>query len=278
MLPDDRSPIELVPLCWRQWPSGANPPESVLLILDDQPGDSRGYGAERKLLEGLPGRFRRLITQREAAPTGAQSIDLPLLKRDASLELLALQAGEDGSARVQAEEQAAHALCSEVGDLPLALVLLGARLAERPDLRLASLLQDLEARGAEARALIQAHPELGARLGVVESLLISWEPLSAPAQELALLLSVMAPAVIPWDLVEACRREDQELVEASAFWRGPGGTAHGAAAGPGCCRAVSAAPPGSGICGDTSQGDGEHSSELVLTTGQSPGRDLPRQI
>jgi tetratricopeptide (TPR) repeat protein len=27
----------------------------------------------------------------------------------------------------------------------------------------------------------------------------------------------MAAAVIPWDLVEACRREDQELVEASAF-------------------------------------------------------------
>ena len=51
----------------------------------------------------------------------------------------------------------------------------------------------------------------------MESLLISWEPLSEPAKELAILLAAMAAAVIPWDLVEACRREDQELVEGSAF-------------------------------------------------------------
>jgi tetratricopeptide (TPR) repeat protein len=212
-LPDDRSPMELLAVCWSQWPASASPPEPVLLILDDQRGDREGYGAERQLLEGLPGRFRRLITQREAAPTGAQAMDLPLLKREASLELLALQAGEDGPGRLQA----AHALCSEVGDLPLALVLLGARLAERPDLRLEQLLADLQAKGVEARALLKAHPELGARLGVVESLLISWEPLSAQAKELAVLLGMMAPALIPWDLVEACRREDQELEEGSAF-------------------------------------------------------------
>ena len=37
-LPDDKSPTELLPLCWRKWPAGANPPEPVLLILDDQRG------------------------------------------------------------------------------------------------------------------------------------------------------------------------------------------------------------------------------------------------
>jgi tetratricopeptide (TPR) repeat protein len=216
-LPEDKSPTELLPLCWSQWPASANPPEPVLLILDDQRGDKGGYEAERKLLEGLPPRFRRLITQRETAPTNAQAMGLPLLEREASLEILALQAGEGGTHRLKAEEQAADALCSEVGDLPLALVLLSARLAERPDLRLEQLLADLQAKGAAAKALQQAHPELGAMRGVVEALLISWEPLTDPAKSLLLLLSVMAPALIPWELVEACRLPELELEEGSAF-------------------------------------------------------------
>ncbi|MFN7820660.1 MAG: tetratricopeptide repeat protein [Cyanobacteriota bacterium] len=216
-LPDDKSPIELLALCWSQWPAGATPPEPVLLILDDQRGDAEGYGAERQLLAGLPPRFRRLITQREPAPTGAKAIDLTRLQREASLELLALQAGEGGPERLQTESQAADGLCEEVGDLPLALVLLGARLAERPDLRLSLLLEELRAKGAEAKALQQAHPELGAQRGVVEALLISWEPLSPAAKSLGVLLGVMAPAVIPWELVEACRLPEQELEEGSAF-------------------------------------------------------------
>ena len=216
-LPEDKSPADLLPLCWSQWPASANPPEPVLLILDDQRGDKGGYGAERKLLEGLPPRFRRLITQRQTAPTNAQAIELPLLERADSLGLLALQAGEGGTHRLKAEEQAADGLCSEVGDLPLALVLLGARLAERPDLRLDQLLADLQAKGAAAKALQQAHPELGAKLGVVEALLISWEPLTNPAKSLLLFLSVMAPALIPWELVEACRPLKLEVEEGSAF-------------------------------------------------------------
>jgi tetratricopeptide (TPR) repeat protein len=216
-LPEDKSPTDLLPLCLSQWPASANPPEPVLLILDDQRGDEGGYEAERKLLEGLPPRFRRLITQRQTAPTNAQAIDLPLLERADSLGLLALQAGEGGTHRLKAEEQAADGLCSEVGDLPLALVLLGARLAERPDLRLEQLLADLQAKGAAAKALQKAHSELGAMRGVVEALLISWEPLTDPAKSLLLLLSVMASAVIPWELVEACRLPEQELEEGSAF-------------------------------------------------------------
>jgi tetratricopeptide (TPR) repeat protein len=216
-LPEDKSPTDLLPLCWSQWPASANPSEPVLLILDDQRGDKGGYEAERKLLEGLPPRFRRLITQRETAPTNSQAMELPLLEREASLELLALQAGEDGTDRLKAEEQAADGLCSEVGDLPLALVLLGARLAERPDLRLEQLLADLQAKGAAAKVLQQTHPELGAMRGVVEALLISWEPLTDPAKSLLLLLSVMAPALIPWELVEACCLPELEVEEGSAF-------------------------------------------------------------
>jgi tetratricopeptide (TPR) repeat protein len=150
------------------------------------------------------------------------SLDLNVLERADALRLLSFHA--DGERllqdRVAAESEAADVLCQEVGDLPLALVLLGARLADQPDLTLADLLKDLRAKGAEATALMQAHPELGAKLGVVESLLISWEPLSVAAKELAVLLSIMAPAVIPWDLVEGCRFEDQKLIEGRAFGDG----------------------------------------------------------
>jgi hypothetical protein len=200
-LPDDTSPKELLPVCWSQWPAGSDPPEPVLLILDDQrgenlpddSGDTRGYAAERELFADLPPRFRRLISQREPAPTGTRSIELPLLQREASLELLALQAGEGGASQIEAEAQAADALCEEVGDLSLALVLLGARLAERPDMKLSQLLADLKAKGAEAKALQQAHPELGAQRGVVEALLISWEPLSEAAKSLGVLLGGDGP-------------------------------------------------------------------------------------
>ncbi|WP_216918224.1 tetratricopeptide repeat protein [Synechococcus sp. CCAP 1479/10] len=225
VLPEDKSPTELLPMCWSQWPAGTSPPEPVLLILDDQRGenlpeahgDQEGYAAERQLTAGLPPRFRRLISQREPAPTGAKEIEVLLLQREASLELLALQAGESGQARFQQEPQAADALCAEVGDLPLALVLLGARLAERPELRLSQLLEDLRSKGAEAKALLQAHPELGAQRGVMEALLISWEPLSEAAKSLGVLLGVMAPATIPWELVEACRLPGQAVEEGSAF-------------------------------------------------------------
>jgi hypothetical protein len=216
-LPEDKSPADLLPLCWSQWPVSANPPEPVLLILNDQRGDANFYSDERQFLAGLPPRFRRLVTQREPAPTGAKAIDLPLLQREASLELLALQAGEGGPERLEEEPQAADGLCADVGDLPLALVLLGARLAERLDLRLSQLLVELRAKGAEAKSLQQAHPELGAQRGVVEALLISWEPLSPAAKSLGVLLGVMAPAVIPWELVEACRFPEQEVEEGSAF-------------------------------------------------------------
>ena len=219
LLPEKGPPEELLAHCWQHWPTAASDPEMVLLLLDDLPGDGAGEGSARRLCQGLPPRFRRLITRREKGPASVSSIDLEVLQRPDALRLLGLQAEghTNGPRRIDAEAAAADALCQEVGDLPLALVLLGARLHGEPDKRIANLLEDLKAKGAEASALLEAHPELGAKKGVIESLLISWQPLSVPAKELAVLLSLMAPAVIPWELVEACRRDEQELVEGSAF-------------------------------------------------------------
>ncbi len=217
LLPIEGSLEELLGLCWTLWPTASSPSEPVLLLLDDLPGNADGKMSEDRLCNGLPPRFRRLITRREVAAPGVISINLEVLKRHDALRLLILQAGAQGDNRINSESQAADALCQAVGDLPLALVLLGARLHKQRDLGIANLLADLQAMGAKAKALSHAHPELGARLGVVETLMISWDPLTEPAKQLSILLALMAPAVIPWDLVEACRREDQELVEGSAF-------------------------------------------------------------
>ena len=153
LIPDEGEPRDLLPQCLSLWPATAKPPEPLLLILDDLIGTAEGYGAEEQLCLGLPERFHRLITQQEDAPTGSDQIDVQVLDPDAARELLAIQAGGGGEQRIAAEPDAANALCASVGFLPLALVLLGARLAALPDLSLQTLLDSLKAKGAAAKAL-----------------------------------------------------------------------------------------------------------------------------
>ena len=101
LLPKEGSPEELLGLCWNRWPAAANPPEPVLLVLDDQPGNKDGKRSEDRLCQGLPPRFRRLITRREIAPPGVASINLEVLQRPDALRLLSLQAGVQGEQRIQ---------------------------------------------------------------------------------------------------------------------------------------------------------------------------------
>jgi hypothetical protein len=125
LLPEKGPPEELLPLCWSQWPAAAAKPEPVLLLLDDLPSDADGAKSEERLCQGLPPRFRRLITRREKAPRNARSLDLERLQRPDALRLLSFHAdGEEPNPRAQREPEAADGLCGAVGDLPLALVLL----------------------------------------------------------------------------------------------------------------------------------------------------------
>jgi hypothetical protein len=151
--PKEGSPEELVGHCWNLWPAAARPPEPVLLLIDDLPGNADGKTYEDRFCQGLPPRFRRLITRREIAAAGVVSINLEVLRRPDALLLLSLQAGAQGEQRIDSESQAADALCQAVGDLPLALVLFGARLHRQADLGIANLLADLHAKGAEAMSL-----------------------------------------------------------------------------------------------------------------------------
>lgn len=213
LIPDEGDLKDLLPRCWSQWPATTNPPDPVLLILDDLIGNAEGYIAEQELCLGLPKRFHRLITQREDAPTGSMAIDLEVLDPDSARQLLQIQSGEQGVQRIAAERDAADALCAQVGFLPLALVLLGAHLAALPDLTMQQLLNSLKDKGAAATFLQQARPELAASRGVVESMLVSFEPLPKEAKELAILLAVMGPALIPWALAERCWDSEPDETE-----------------------------------------------------------------
>ena len=206
---------ELLARCWNLWPHEKDPPEPVLLIFDGQGSDAESQAIEGQLCLGLPPRFRRLITQLAPAPSPGlnASLELPTLDRPTALALLRLQVGPFVREQLDADYKSSEGLCKEVGDLPLALVLIGACLTEQPYLSPSQLLIDLKSKGIEAQALQPARPDLGAHRGLAEVLLISWSSLSQPSRDLALLLAVMAPAVIPWQLVEVCMREGNEPVE-----------------------------------------------------------------
>ncbi|UGT63373.1 AfsR/SARP family transcriptional regulator [Nocardia asteroides] len=98
----------------------------VLVVLDD----ARDVDQVRPLLPGTTG-TAVLITSRTALSelSGAHPLRLPVLPRDDALRLLAKIAGPE---RIEAQLAAAHRAVEGCGFLPLAVRIVGARLAARP--------------------------------------------------------------------------------------------------------------------------------------------------
>ncbi|MFN6571231.1 tetratricopeptide repeat protein [Dendronalium sp. ChiSLP03b] len=179
---------EQVRWCWQHW----QPSEGlVLVVLDDVTN-----------LENLqkvqpPGnRFCVLITTRlrNLIPNFVQEISLDVLPQTKALELLTAFVDEK---RIQREETTAKELCQWLGYLPLGLELVGQYLAEDPDLSLAEILERLKAQQLEDEALE------GKQLGVKAAFELSWRELDEKTQLVGELLSLFAPDVIPWQLVES---------------------------------------------------------------------------
>jgi len=106
----------------------------LLLMLDDA-------ASEAQIMPLLPGAGGSavLITTRtrlSELPAG-HAVDVQIMEPDEALEMLAQALGEE---RVVAEQAAARALVTLVGGLPLALRIVAARLAARPQWSLASML------------------------------------------------------------------------------------------------------------------------------------------
>ena len=177
----------------------------VLIVLDDARD-------ERQIRPLLPGgaTCAVLTTSRErlGALGGAAHLDLSVMRDAEALELLDRVVG-DG--RVAAEPEAAEDIVRLCGRLPLALRIAGARLAARPQWRLARLAERL---GVQRRVLREL--TLG-DLEVRGSLALSYDGLAererAALRRLALL---GVPAFGGWlvaPLLDCDPREAEEVVE-----------------------------------------------------------------
>lgn len=170
----------------------------VLLLLDElrDPADLHAMG------RGLPERFRLLVTSRRQFGTASQRVTLePLTEAQAVALLEKVSEREPFRDR---EKGWASDVVQEVGGLPLALCLLGRKLARDGDLELAELRRRLAEKGALARDLQPSPADPLQARGLCASFQLAWEGIGAVERELALLLGTLPPTPIPWELLTLC--------------------------------------------------------------------------
>ncbi|MDZ8064970.1 MAG: tetratricopeptide repeat protein [Nostoc sp. DedQUE08] len=173
--------------CWHNW----QPQTGLVLVVLDNVDDETNWNNCRQVLP-TDNRFCILTTTRlRNLGSTVQQITLDeLLPKDA-LNLLTALLGENDR-RVQREPQTAANLCKWLGYLPLGLQLVGAYLAEDPNLSLAEILQRLP---AQQKSQLEAVFEL------------SWQQLDYMTQCVGELLSLFAPDIIPWQIVESVSQQ-----------------------------------------------------------------------
>lgn len=206
--PEDLELSQRVAWCWSRWPE-----QNTLIIIDDV----QQYRDIQAILRPSSPDFRLLLTSRTRFGSPVQNYEIQVLSEDAALNLLrSLTAPE----RINTELETAKQICHWLGYLPLGLELVGRYLARKPDLSLVQLQQRLETGRLSAQAF-ELPVEMQGQDKPYENLLkafeLSWQSLSEPAQQLAALLSLFAPAEIPWSLVKACYGEEAE--EELENWR-----------------------------------------------------------
>ncbi|MFF0043834.1 BTAD domain-containing putative transcriptional regulator [Streptomyces mirabilis] len=157
----------------------------ILVLLDDAVSESQVM----PLLPGT-GSSGVLVTSRGQLTTlpGTRRFDLASLSPEQAIQLLGRIIGER---RVESEREAARVLVRLVGGLPLALRIIGARLAARPHWSLTSMRHRLE---NEHRPLDElAYGELSIRA----SLSLSYDGLAAADRRLLCLISLAEGTEIP---------------------------------------------------------------------------------
>jgi tetratricopeptide (TPR) repeat protein len=202
--PDDLDLPEGVRWCWSHWLEG-----NTLIVLDDV----KNYSDIKPYLPPQPSQFKVLITTRLKLNL-SNSMYLEVLQEADALKLLTQLVGEE---KINQELEKAKELCQRLGNLPLALQLVGHYVFKRK-ISLAQMLQRLENKGLGHPSLVVTENDptwtLNMKRGVAAAFELSWEELSESAQELGCFLSLFALAPIPWSLVESTAVEqDSEKLE-----------------------------------------------------------------
>ncbi|MDZ8226163.1 tetratricopeptide repeat protein, partial [Nostoc sp. ChiVER01] len=173
--------------CWHNW----QPQTGLVLVVLDNVDDVTNWENSRQVLP-TDNRFCILITTRlRNLGSTVQQITLDELSPNDALDLLIALLGENDR-RVQREPQTAANLCKWLGYLPLGLQLVGAYLAEDPNLSLTEILRQLP---AQQKSQLEAVFEL------------SWQQLDYMTQRVGELLSLFAPDIIPWQIVESVSQQ-----------------------------------------------------------------------
>jgi DNA-binding SARP family transcriptional activator/Flp pilus assembly protein TadD len=162
----------------------------VLVVLDNAAGEAQ----VRPLLPGSPG-CAALITSRLrlAGLESAQRLVLDVFEPAQALELLGRLVGPE---RVQAEPEAASAICRFCGHLPLAVRIAGAKLASKPHWTLADYARRLRAEHRRLGELVAGDLELR------PSVALSYHGLEEPERRALRLLGLLnAPDFAAWVLV-----------------------------------------------------------------------------
>ncbi len=138
-----------------------------------------------------------------------QFVELPLevLSPEAAVERLITLVGAERLSLDVGAGQEVILLCKWLDYLPLGLELVGRYLAENPRLSLADLLKRLKVQQLQDQAIdldeqqIQKTDSISQQ-GVRAVFELSWRKLDWMTQRVGQLLSLFAPMVIPWELVE----------------------------------------------------------------------------
>ncbi|MEU5400192.1 tetratricopeptide repeat protein [Streptomyces sp. NPDC005963] len=168
---------------------------AVLLILDN----ARDENHARPLLPG-PGRSAAIVTSRRqlhglAIREGAELVDLAPLGREDATELLRARIGDD---RMSMAAPFADDIVEHCAGMPLALAIMAARIAQRPQ-ALAGLVRELRKADTRLRSLDLGTEDLSVRL----SLETSHNLLSETAVELLWRLAVYPGPTISWEALRA---------------------------------------------------------------------------
>ena len=177
----------------------------VLIVLDDAV-------SEQQVMQLLPGNpnCSVLVTSRRRL-TGIPATsrhEVPTMSKDTAVELLTRILGPQ---RIDAEPEAVHQLCDLCGNLPLALRIAAARLADRPHWAVADQVERL--RDSSRRLEELNHGGLGLRASIA----LTYDTLSPDARRLFRLLAISdSPSFASWvaaPLLQADVHYAQELLE-----------------------------------------------------------------
>jgi tetratricopeptide (TPR) repeat protein len=199
-LPSNLSEDQIVQHYLARWE--ALLPGRKLLVIDDvgEYGEVKGF---------LPrqGSFQALMTTRVRMQRPVTCLALEVLKRSAAFRLLRQLLADDD--RLRTDIASASKLCAWLGYLPLGVEVVAQLLRLEPDWSIAKLLGELqqEAMGHESMSPVDAAFEL------------SWQRLSQPDRQLAVILGLFALAPIAWEWVEQVMSRCQVQSPTVAWWQ-----------------------------------------------------------